>query len=85
MKLNLSNESVRSGEITDTEETPEDLREEQPADSPESPDESLNCEIFIVEEHSAPEDSASGSRVLQYLEKWPKKNLIRISSPLLAR
>ena len=68
-KLSLSYESIRSGEITDTEQTPEDFREEQPADSPESPDESLNSEVFIVEGHSAPEDSASSSRVLHYLEE----------------
>ena len=65
IKLILSYESIRSGEITDTEETPKVLQEEQPADSPESPDESLNSEKFIVERHSAPKDSASRSRVLQ--------------------
>ena len=37
--------------------------------SPERPDESLNSEIFVVEEHAAPEESVTSSKVLEYLEQ----------------
>ena len=66
LKLNLNYESIRSGEISDTEETQEDLCEEQLADSPESPDENLKTEIFIVDGHSAPKESTSSSKILEY-------------------
>ena len=67
MKLSLSYESIRSGEINDAEETLEDLHEEEPAVSPESTDECLNSEIFVVERNEDPEKSVSNSQVLQYL------------------
>ena len=46
----------------------ENLREEGPADSPESPDENRSSEIFIVG-HAAHEESATSSRVQEYLEQ----------------
>ena len=69
MKLSLGYESIRSEKITDAEGTSEDLHQEEPTESPESPDESLNSEIFVVEGHQTPEGSVSSSQVLQYLEQ----------------
>ena len=67
-RLNLSYKSIESEETPVTELSLENLREEGPADSPESPDENLSSEIFIVE-HAAHEESATSSRVIEYLEQ----------------
>ena len=68
MNLNLSYESIESEESLETESALENLRRGGPADSPESPDECLSSETFIVE-HSAYEESVTSSRVLEYLEQ----------------
>ena len=65
MRLNLSYESIESHE---TEMSLENLREEGPADSTESPDGSLSSEIFIVE-YAAHEESTPSTRVLEHLEQ----------------
>ena len=67
MKLSLSYECIESGELSETEEKSEKLHEEEPADSPERPDEIQSSEIFVVEGHAAPEEFVSNSQVLEYL------------------
>ena len=64
MRLNLSYESIESQELPNSELALENLRDEGPADSPESPDGSLSSEIFI-DEDAAHEESTTRSRVLE--------------------
>ena len=59
---------LRLADIIGTQEN-----EELP-DSPESPDESLNSEIFVEEEHAAPQESVTSSRLLEYLEQAEQEN-----------
>ena len=68
MRLNLSYESIEAEESPETELALENLRQEGPANSPESLDESLSSEILIVEP-AAHEELATSSRVLEYLEQ----------------
>ena len=50
MNMNISYESIESEESPETELALENVREEGPADSPESSDERLSSEIFRVED-----------------------------------
>ena len=53
MKLSLSFESIESGELSETEEMSEALHHQEPPDSPESLDESLRSEMFVVDTHAS--------------------------------
>ena len=44
-------------------------RAEKLADSLESPDESLNSDIFVVKVQTATEESVSSSRIVEFLEQ----------------
>ena len=68
MKLILGYESIESGELPNSELALENLQDEGPADSPESPGESLSSEIFVVEQADH-EESTTSSRVLKFLEQ----------------
>ena len=57
-------ETVESGQYPHSEST-----EEVVADSPESPDESLSSDIFIVEAPAVQTESVTSSKVAEYLEK----------------
>ena len=57
-------ETVESGQYPHSEST-----EEVIADSPESPDESLSSDIFIVEAPAVQTESVTSSKVAEYLEK----------------
>ena len=65
MKLSTSFETVESGQYPQS-ESPE---EEVMADSPESPDESLSSDIFVVEPSADDKESTTSSKVAEYLEK----------------
>ena len=65
MKLSTSFETVESGQYPQS-ESPE---EETMADSPESPDESLSSDIFVVEPSADDKESTTSSKVAEYLEK----------------
>ena len=67
MKLSepyTSFETVESGQYPHSESS-----EEVMADSPESPDESLSSDIFIVETSANDKESITSSKVAEYLEK----------------
>ena len=64
MRLNLSYESIESEELPNSKLSLEKLRDKGPADNPESPDESLSSEIFVVEQ-ATHEESTTSSRVLE--------------------
>ena len=67
MKLNepyTSFETVKSGQYPHSESS-----EEVMADSPESPDESLSSDIFVVETSTNDKESITSSKVAEYLEK----------------
>ena len=68
LRLNLSYESIDSAVLPNSELVPEVPQKEGPADSPESPDESLNSEVFIVEQSNS-EESTTSTRILEYLEQ----------------
>ena len=65
MKLSTSIETVESGQYPQS-ESPEEL---VMADSPESPDESLSSDIFVVETSANDKESITSSKVAEYLEK----------------
>ena len=65
MKLSTSFETVESGQYPQS-ESPE---EEVMADSPESADESLSSDIFVVEPSADEKESTTSSKVAEYLEK----------------
>ena len=67
MKLSesyTSFETVESGQYPHSESS-----EEVMADSPESPDESLSSDIFVVETSANDKESITSSKVAEYLEK----------------
>ena len=68
LKLNISYESINSAASPDQDLALENLRIDGPADSPESPDQSLNSDVFLVEQTSGNE-SPTSSRILEYLEQ----------------
>ena len=68
LRLNLSYESIDSAVLPNSELVPEVPQKEGPADSPESPDESLNSEVFIVEQSNS-DESTTSTRILEYLEQ----------------
>ena len=59
------------------------MHEEEHADSPESCDESVNSEIFVVEGHPAPKEAVLSSQVLQYLKQVAQEdsNSYFVTSP----
>ena len=67
LKLNLRYESIDSEDMPNSGLAPEESQKEAPADSPESPDESLNSVAFIVEQ-TAHEELTTSTRILEYLE-----------------
>ena len=68
-KMKLS-ESFSSFETVESGQYPHsELTEEVIADSPESPDESLSSDIFIVEAPAVQTESVTSSKVAEYLEK----------------
>ena len=69
MRLDSNLESLDSEMCLRQEDIIETQEDEELPDSPESPDESLNSEIFVVEEHADPEESVTSSKVLEYLEQ----------------
>ena len=73
MRLNSSLDSLEPELYAQQEDTVKSQEEELP-DSPESPDESLNSEVFIVEEPATHEKSVTGSKVAEYLEKAQKED-----------
>ena len=50
------------------------LREERPADTSESADESMCSHVFIVEEPTTHEESVTSSKVAEYLEQAQKED-----------
>ena len=68
MKLNHSLETLES-ELHNHETLPDKRQNEGFPDSPESPDESMSSDVFLVEEATNEENSISSSRVAEYLEQ----------------
>ena len=68
LELNISYESIDTASLPNAESVPEVQQKEGPADSPESPDESMNSEVFIVEQTNS-EESTTSTRILEYLEQ----------------
>ena len=68
MKLNLSLETLEQ-EFHNHEACPDKRQVEGLPDSPESPDESMSSDGFVVEEDTNEEGSISSSRVAEYLEQ----------------
>ena len=68
LRLDLSYESVVEANLPNSEIALEVPQNVGPADSPESPDESLNSDLFIVEQ-AAHEGSTASTRILEYLEQ----------------
>ena len=68
MKLDHSLESLEL-ESHNHEANSNTRRDEGLPDSPESPDESMSSDIFIVEEPSAGEESMTSDKVAEYLER----------------
>ena len=66
--LNLSYESIDTADLPNSGLALEEPQKEGPADSPESPDESLNSEVFIVEQ-TAHEESTTSTRILENLKQ----------------
>ena len=71
LKLNLSYESIDSVDKPSSGLALEEPQKEAPADSSESPDESLNSEVFIVEQ-TVHEESTTSARILECLEQVHK-------------
>ena len=67
IKLNSSLSSIDSNSYPQQEGN--EVASEEIPDSPESPDESLSSDVFVVEEAISNEASISSSRVAEYLEK----------------
>ena len=68
MKLNHSLETLES-ELHNHETLPDKRQNEGLPDSPESPDESMSSDVFLVEEATNEENSISSSRIGEYLEQ----------------
>ena len=68
MKLNLSLETLEL-EFHNHEACPKKRQDEGLPDSPESPDESMLSDVFVVKEATNEEKSISISRVAEYLEQ----------------
>ena len=68
MKLNHSLETLEP-EFQNHPECADQRQNEGLPDSPESPDESMSSDVFIVEEVISEENSISSSRVAEYLEQ----------------
>ena len=71
IKLNSSLSSIDSNSYPQQEGN--DVASEEIPDSPESPDESMSSDVFVVEEAISNEASISSSRVAEYLEKVATK------------
>ena len=69
IKLNSSLASIDSNSHPQQEGNDEAQTSEGIPDSPESPDESMSSDLFIVEEANSNEGSISSSKVAEYLEK----------------
>ena len=69
IKLNSSLSSIDSNPPPQQEENDEAQTNVEIPDSPESPDESMSSEVFVVEEAISNEGSISSSKVAEYLEK----------------
>ena len=69
IKLNSSLSSIDSNPPPQQEENDEAQTNVEIPDSPESPDESMSSDVFVVEEAISNEGSISSSKVAEYLEK----------------
>ena len=67
-RMKLS-KSYTSFETVESGQYPHSKSSEELADSPESPDESLSSDIFVVEASANSEESVASSKVAEYLEK----------------
>ena len=68
LRLNLSLDTIDPQLCAPN--TNQDRRQDEGLpDSPESPDESMCSDVFVVEEPASQSDSATSSRVLEYLEQ----------------
>ena len=72
IKLNSSLSSIDSNSYPQQEGN--DVASKEIPDSPESPDESMSSDVFVVEEAISNEASISSSRVAEYLEKVHQKD-----------
>ena len=96
MRLNCSLESLESAAHA-LRQNPTERQNEGLPDRPESPDESMCSDIFIIEESPDNEESMTSSRVAEYLEKvqqedstsyfdtppgTPRKIIFKPASPL---
>ena len=69
IKLNLSLSSINSNSYPQQERNDIAQTSEENPDSPESSDESMSSNVFVVEEAISNEGSFSSSKVAEYLEK----------------
>ena len=69
IRLNSSLSSIDSSSYPQQEGNAVAQAGEEIPDSPESPDESMSSDVFVVEEASGNEPSFSSSKVAEYLEK----------------
>ena len=74
MKLDSSLDTLDSEMCPRHEVIIETQEDEELPDSPESHHVSLKWEIFVEEEHAAPEESVTSSRILEYLEQAEQGN-----------
>ena len=68
LKLSSSLESIESESHAPQQDSIRIRKEELP-DSPESPDESMSSDVFVVEESTESAQSITSSRVAEYIEK----------------
>ena len=73
MRLNSSLDSLETQSHV-PEVKPDECQDEGLPNIPESPDESLCSDVFVVEEPSNHEESITSSRVLEYLEQVRQEN-----------
>ena len=69
IKLNSSLSSIDSNSYPHQERNDVAQTSEEIPDSPESPDESMSSDVFVIEEAISNEGSISSSKVAEYLEK----------------
>ena len=74
MRLNSKVDCLESEMGHQQEDIIETQEDEELPDSPESSEESLNSEVFVVEKHWAPEESTSSSNTLKNLEQTNRED-----------